>query len=148
MSVRRKMNQKWLISFILGRWKECCKGRGSRLASSGRMHFAWMGKLFVDLNQVTDHVILWSSWGMCHGLRRFIGPSLRNEFISCFSWSFSYLMKVISLTEPVSHLMHLGYCSQIMFPESEEEEVSDLLMLIMLFRAINSWKWKNHSKLA
>lgn len=47
-------------------------------------------------------------------------------------------MKVISLAEPVSHLMHLGYYPQIMFPEFEEEEASHLLMLIMLIRATNS----------
>lgn len=34
-------------------------------------------------------------------------------------------MKVISLAEPASHLMYLGYYSQIMFPEFEKEEASD-----------------------
>lgn len=125
--------------------KECYKGSRERLANAGRMHFAWMVKLFVDFNQVTDQFILWSDWGMCDGLTRLIGPSLRNEFTSGFS--FSYLMKVISLAEPVSHLTHLGYYCQIMYPAFENEEASDFLMLIMLFRAISSWKWKkNHSE--
>jgi len=62
---------------------------------------------------------------MCDGLGRLIGLSLRNEFTSGFSQSFSYLVKVISLAEPVGRVMHLGYYSQIMFPEFEEEDTSD-----------------------